>query len=213
MSAAELIKPTEKLAIVGYSGHAYVVLDSLQVLGVIPFGYCDRMPKVENPYHLRYLGSELELTDDSIRFFVCIGDRYLRRSIVRQLSKFHWAGPLIDPRSVVSPKARFSPLTYVAANATVQAQVYVGTGCIINTAASIDHDCIVGDFTHIAPQATLTGNVHVGQDAIIGAGAVVLPGIRVGDGSRLGAGAVLTRDLPAGETWVGNPARPLIRQL
>ena len=52
-------------------------------------------------------------------------------------------------------------------------------------------------------------NTLVERDASIGAGAVILPGVTIGSGALIGAGAVVTRDVPEGETWVGNPARPL----
>jgi len=48
---------------------------------------------------------------------------------------------------------------------------------------------------------------RVGRGASIGGGAVILPGVTIGAGAMIGAGAVVTRDVPAGETWVGNPAR------
>ena len=38
----------------------------------------------------------------------------------------------------------------------------VGDHCIINTGASIDHDCIIQDFVHIAPHCTLCGEVEIG---------------------------------------------------
>jgi UDP-2-acetamido-3-amino-2,3-dideoxy-glucuronate N-acetyltransferase len=46
---------------------------------------------------------------------------------------------------------------------------------------------------------------------MIGCGAVILPGVRLGTRCQIGAGAVVTRDVPAGETWVGNPARLIHR--
>jgi len=49
----------------------------------------------------------------------------------------------------------------------------------------------------------------VRQGASIGANATVLGGVTIGERAMVGAGAVVTKDVPAGETWVGNPARPL----
>ena len=45
------------------------------------------------------------------------------------------------------------------------------------------------------------------KGASIGAGSVVLPGLTIGEGAMVGAGSVVTKDIPAGEIWVGNPAR------
>ncbi|MCA8960991.1 MAG: hypothetical protein KDC38_10790 [Planctomycetes bacterium] len=54
--------------------------------------------------------------------------------------------------------------------------------------------------------------IRLGECAYVGAGAIILPGVTIGAGARIGAGAVVTRDVPAGETWVGVPARPLPRR-
>ena len=45
------------------------------------------------------------------------------------------------------------------------------------------------------------------KGATIGAGAVILPGITIGEGAFIAAGSVVTKDVPAGELWMGNPAR------
>lgn len=51
--------------------------------------------------------------------------------------------------------------------------------------------------------------VMIGRDVWIGGGAIVMPGVSVGDRAVIGAGSVVTKDVAAGETVVGNPARPL----
>jgi acetyltransferase-like isoleucine patch superfamily enzyme len=50
-------------------------------------------------------------------------------------------------------------------------------------------------------------HTFIGDDVSIGAAATILPGVRIGHGAMIGAGALVTKDVPAGETWIGVPAR------
>ena len=59
--------------------------------------------------------------------------------------------------------------------------------------------------SRVRPEAF--ARTRVGAGASIGGGAVILPGVTIGERAMIGAGAVVTKDVPAGETWVGNPAR------
>ena len=47
--------------VIGYSGHALVVIDTLITLNYQLVGYCEQSSKTANPYHLSYLGKEDEL--------------------------------------------------------------------------------------------------------------------------------------------------------
>ena len=53
------------------------------------------------------------------------------------------------------------------------------------------------------------GPIRVGRGAFIGSRAVILGGVTIGVGAAVGAGSVVTKDVPAGELWAGNPARPI----
>ncbi len=50
---------------------------------------------------------------------------------------------------------------------------------------------------------------RVEDRASIGSGSTILCGVTIGAGAMIGAGSVVTRDVPAAETWAGNPARRL----
>ncbi|CDC00762.1 putative acetyltransferase [Bacteroides sp. CAG:443] len=89
----------------------------------------------------------------------------------------------------------------------IQACTQIGKHCIVNTGASIDHECVIGDFVHISPKVTLCGNIHVGEGTWIGAGTVVIPGVKIGRWSIIGAGSVVDKDIPDGVLALGNRCR------
>ena len=75
----------------------------------------------------------------------------------------------------------------------------------------VGHDARIGDDCEIAPLVSIGGWVLIGNRVKVGQGAVFKPRVTVGDDAVIGCGAVVIRDVPAGETWAGNPAKPVTR--
>ena len=149
------------------------------------------------------------------RFVVAIGgDRGEDRLAIAARLQAAGLAPLslVHPRAFVATSATIAAGSQVLGGACVAAAASLGAQVIVNTRASIDHDCRLADGVHVGPGATLAGEVVVDRCGFIGAGAVVLPGRRIGAAATVGAGAVVTRDVPPGSTVVGNPARPLFRE-
>ncbi|HTD93465.1 MAG TPA: acetyltransferase [Chitinophagaceae bacterium] len=202
------------VAIVGYSGHAYVIIDIFLNAGRLVTSYCDSEQKSNNPYHLHYLGKEMEAIEQlqAFDFFASVGHNGIREKIHLQLSQY-LGNPInaIHPSAVISASARLGDGIMIAANATLNPLVEIGRGVICNTSCSIDHECIIGDFTHIAPNAVLCGNVIVGRSSFIGANSVIRQGVRIGENVVIGAGTVVIKDIPNNSTVIGNPARKLVK--
>lgn len=114
---------------------------------------------------------------------------------------------LIHARAVVSPSTYVEDNCHILAGAVITAMVKLGEACIVNTNASVDHECVLGAGVHVAPGATICGCVQVGENTLIGAGSVVLPRIRIGANVIVGAGSVVTHDVLDGQIVFGNPAR------
>jgi sugar O-acyltransferase (sialic acid O-acetyltransferase NeuD family) len=203
------------VAIVGYSGHAYVIIDIFLNAGRLVTAYCDQEEKKSNPYHLNYLGKESDVISKLRKYdyFACVGHNGIREKIHMQLSKI-LGNPInaIHPSAVISGSVKMGDGVMIAANATLNPLVEIGRGVICNTSTSIDHECIIGDFCHIAPGAVLCGNVQVGRNTFIGANSVIRQGIVIGNNVTIGAGTVVVKDVPDGATVVGNPAKQLIRK-
>ena len=113
----------------------------------------------------------------------------------------------IHPLAFVAANATLGDGAQILAGAVVAAEVRMGRQCIINTHASVDHECNLGDGVEVGPGATLCGVVQVEAHAWIGAGATILPRLRIGKRAIVGAGAVVTKDVLPGRTVTGVPAR------
>ena len=202
------------VAIIGYSGHAYVIIDIFLSAGRLVTAYCDSEEKSRNPYHLQYLGKESEVIRKLKKydFFTCVGHNGIREKIHMQLAE-QLGNPInaIHPSAVISSSVSLGDGVMIAANATINPLVELGKGVICNTSSSIDHECIIGDFAHIAPGAVLCGNVKVGKGSFVGANAVIRQGITIGNNVMIGAGTVVIRDIPDNVTVVGNPQKVLAK--
>lgn len=203
------------VAIVGYSGHAYVIVDIFLNAGRLVTAYCDAEEKALNPYNLTYLGKESEVMTKLKKFdyFACVGHNGIREKIHAQLSQV-LGDPInaIHPSAVISASVRMGKGVMIAANTTLNPMVEIGNGVVCNTSSSIDHECIIGDFSFIAPGAVLCGNVKVGKSSFVGANAVIRQGINIGNNVIIGAGTVVIKDIPDNTTVIGNPARKLVKK-
>ena len=118
---------------------------------------------------------------------------------------FHLA-TAIHPKAVVASDVVLGAGTVIAGGAVVSPGSCIGENVIVNTCASVGHECIVEDGAHIAAGAHLGGRVKVGRGAWIGIGAAVRDRVTIGARSVIGAGAVVIHDIPDGVVAYGVPA-------
>jgi UDP-perosamine 4-acetyltransferase len=145
-----------------------------------------------------------------LEYVIAIGGHNgkLRREIAAQLDAFGLhAFTAIHERAWVAETATLGAGCHVMPMAVVAEDAVVGAHSIVNTSASVDHECQIGRGVHIMPGATLAGCISVDDDATIGSNATILPRLRIGAGAQVGAGSVVTRDVRPGATVLGVPAR------
>ncbi len=197
--------------LLGASGHAKVIIDSLKASGKKISGLFDDNPEVKELLGYNVFGSFDPILFGDEELIISIGLNHIRKKIVEKLPDEIRYGNAIHPSAIISDHASFGEGTVVMQGSVIQSSVSIGKHCIINTTASVDHDCLLEDYVHISPNATLCGAVSVGEGSQVGAGAVVIPGIKIGKWSLVAAGAVVMKDVPDNVLVLGNPARVVKR--
>lgn len=113
--------------------------------------------------------------------------------------------PYLHPE--IDPSARIN--SFVTVDAGMKEPTRVGARTFLMTKTHVGHDAQIGADCELAPGTVIGGHVVLEDGVRCGIGVMIRPGVRVGAGARLGAGAVVVKDVPAGDVWVGNPARVL----
>jgi sugar O-acyltransferase (sialic acid O-acetyltransferase NeuD family) len=194
---------------IGGGGHAMSCLDAADGADVRFVGYVSPAPDPRLP--LDHLGGDDALPGLQERFglaFVAVGDNRRRAALSATITGLGFElATLVAGTARVSPHASIGPGAAVLHHAFVGPRSRVDTGAIVNTAASADHDCTIGEFAHIAPGTHLAGGVTIGPGAFAGVGVSVVPDVRIGAWSVVGAGAVVIDQVAAESTVMGVPAR------
>jgi sugar O-acyltransferase (sialic acid O-acetyltransferase NeuD family) len=198
---------SERWFVFGASGHGKVVVDAIERTGgVVAFVVDDDSVKVGK----FFFGYEVISRDDLLERHadidcgvVAVGDNLMRSRIVGWLEGHHFSfGVLVHPGASIGRGVSIGKGTVIFAAVVVNSDACIGAHNIINTASSVDHDCVLGDGVHVAPGVRLCGDVSVGDHVLLGVGSVVLPGLNIGAGAVVAAGAVVNRNV-APQTRVG----------
>ena len=207
------MQKSKKTLIFGYSGHALVLLESAESLGITISNYAALEERIDNPYGLEYCGNEKYWNnadwDNFQNFLIGIGDNRIRESLYLQiLRRTHKkALTIIHEDAKCSKYVNIGQGTFLARGTLVNPHSTIGDNVILNTGCVVEHETKIDDHSHIGPGSVLAGNVIVSKRAMIGANSVIKEGVRIGSNSTVGAGSVVLNDVPNDVVVVGNPAR------
>lgn len=157
--------------------------------------------------------AELRRSNPDVQYVLCLGNP--RRPDVRLRAARELGLPpsvyatLVHPDASLSGPVEVGPGSILLAGVIATADVRIGAHVVVMPGVVFTHDDVVEDGVTITAGVRLAGGVQVGAGAYLGSGALVREHVRIGAGAIVGMGAVVLDDVPAGEIWVGNPARLL----
>lgn len=204
------------VVVLGAGGHARVLVDTLLLNGCNIIGVVDNdKSKIGSTIlGIPVIGDDGIILDYSIQQIQLanglgsVGPTKARKDLFETFSKKGYQFPnIIHRTAIIAKNVHLEAGIQIMAAVVLQTGSFIGANTIINTKASVDHDCIIGTNVHIAPGVTLSGAVQVGDNVHIGTGATVIQGVKIGQDSIIAAGAVVIDNVPSGVTIVGVPGK------
>ena len=119
------------------------------------------------------------------------------------------------------PGARIGENCNICSHCLIENDVVIGNNVTVKCGVQIWDGIELEDGVMVGANTTFTNDMYprsknrewkllktkVCKGASIGAGTTILPGLVIGENAMIGAGSVVTKSVPAGEIWVGNPAK------
>ena len=187
--------------LIGAGDHAKVINAIL-----IDLGYCLKQVYDDHSFKFRGIQTIQSKPEGLEKVVIAIGDNKARKKFSSYQNQYI---SIIHPSVLLDQSVVVGNGSMLIHGSIVQTDTTIGEHVIVNTNATIDHDCILENFVHIAPNATLCGNVTVGEGTLIGASATVLPGVKIGKWCVVGAGSVVNKNLPDFSKVAGIPAKKI----
>jgi len=199
------------LIIIGAGGHGRVVADCAeqtkryQKIVFLDDCYSQRKKNL----HWDIIGSTDSFIHhiDNTDFVVAFGNNKLRGQILEKLLKAKAnVVSVIHPTAYISPYSKIGIGVVIFANVVINIGSNIQDGCIINTSASVDHDCVIEPNVHISPGAHIAGGVNIGAYSWVGIGASIIECVTLNENTQIAAGAAVTQSTQANALYAGIPA-------
>lgn len=205
------------MILIGAGRHAVLLAEKIfEVPDLELLGFFDKNLLALPPF-IREMGYEI-LGDDSVMedyrevagFHLALGGNFLeiRKKLIEKIENGNYQTvSIIHPTAYVAPSARLGYGVAILINSVIHTNAEVGDHSCVNTAAIIEHDCIVGKNVFIQPGCKLAGSVVIGDDSFIGINASIRDGVTIGSNCLIGGGSFVNSDIPDDSIAYGVPSK------
>lgn len=214
---------SKRVIVIGAGGHAKVLIDLLNQLSYEIIGVTSLSNKKgETHFGVPVLGDDAVIESHSPSDTALVngigsvpGSRQsIRWRVFEKFMQQNYRFPsLVHPSAIIADSVTLSQGVQVMAGVVIQPDVSIAENTIINTRASIDHDCNLGKHSHIAPGVILCGEVNMGDRVHVGCGSVLTQEINVGSDVVIAAGSTLYRSVEANHVVVSAGNRQTVREI
>lgn len=192
-----------KLAIFGYGGHAREVAAQIdkEVTFFVDDNYADG----------KILGIS-KFDPNQYEMIVAVANPKDRQEIISKLPKETRFFTFIHPTVLIlSDDVEIGEGSFIGAYSILTTNIKIGSHAILNRGNQIGHDSMIGDYFSAMPGAIVSGNVSIGNRVYLGTNSSIIEKKCLLDDITLGANGVVVKNIARPGTYVGCPAKLLVK--
>ena len=140
-----------------------------------------------------------------------VASNAIRRKTLEQLPAGIEYISLIHPSVQISRWVEVGRGAIITAGCILTCDIKLGDFVQLNVSTTICHDCRIGDFFTTAPGVHISGNVIIDDDVYFGTASATKQGISICKNVFIGMGAMVTRDITEPGTYIGVPAKKMMK--
>lgn len=120
---------------------------------------------------------------------------------------------LIDDTAIISHTAKIYDGAIITPYCSVSSNAVVNINASVNTKSIVGHDVVLGAHCVISSLVNIGGASTIGENSYIGMGVSIKEGKKIGKDTIIGMGSVVYDDIPDEVIALGNPARPMRKNI
>jgi sugar O-acyltransferase (sialic acid O-acetyltransferase NeuD family) len=164
-------------------------------------------------YGAKLLPLEKVLEDYDVNSFevtIANGEPYIKKLIYDKLkAKNIKLATLIDDTAIISESAKIGEGAIITPYCSVSSLAVLGNNVELNTKSIVGHDVILGDHCVVSSLVNIGGASSIGESSYLGMGVQIKEVTQIGKDVIIGMGSVVYNDIPDEMIALGNPARPM----
>jgi len=155
-----------------------------------------------------YEGKQIKDIPKRVASVIAIGEPKKRKEVSKL---YNWYTNVIHKTTIIGENVNYGEGCIFSPYSVVTVDCRIGNHLHMNLHTDIGHDCTIGDFVTMSPGSRISGNCKIGNCVYIGSNAVIREGVTICDNVTIGAGAIVLNDITESGTYVGVPAKQIIK--
>ncbi len=151
---------------------------------------------------------------EEIEICIGIGEPEVREKIYKKLVNENInISTLVHPDVKIPDSTKIGEGTIICKFVSITCDIDIGENVYVHPMACIGHDAKVGDHSIVSSFVDIAGDCILGHKTFLAIGVILKQGIKIGSNAIVGLGSVVHNDIPDSVIALGNPARPMKKNI